>query len=85
MFGGHAFLVHGHMAVGASSQGGLMVRIDPSDGERLTAEPGVHPFEMRGRTMTGWIGVDAAVLGGDDDLRRWVGHGVGYTRSLPPT
>ena len=37
MFGGLAFLVHGNMAVAASSQGGLLLRIDPADAESLTA------------------------------------------------
>ena len=30
MFGGLAFMVKGNMAVAASGQGGLMVRVDPS-------------------------------------------------------
>jgi hypothetical protein len=32
MFGGLAFLVSGHMAVSASGQGGLLVRVEPADG-----------------------------------------------------
>ena len=31
MFGGLAFLVDGNMAVAASSDGGLMVRVDPGE------------------------------------------------------
>ncbi len=31
MFGGLAFLVGGHMAVSASGQGGLLLRVDPED------------------------------------------------------
>ncbi len=72
------------MAVSASSQGGLMLRVDPADADRLTTEPGVRPFEMRDRTMTGWLGVAAEALGSDEELRRWVGHGVRHVRSLPP-
>ena len=37
MFGGLAFLVGGNMAVAASGQGGLMVRCDPAESDRLTA------------------------------------------------
>ena len=83
MFGGLAFLLDGNMAVSASSQGGLLLRIDPADGESLTGEPHVHRFVMRGRDMKGWLRVDAAAVGTDEELRRWVHHGVAYAGSLP--
>ena len=53
MFGGLAFLVGGNMAVAASGQGGLMVRVDPDDTEALLGKPHARPFEMRGRAMDG--------------------------------
>lgn len=84
MFGGLAFLIDGHMAVGASSQGGLMLRIDPAAAERLVDPPHARPFEMRGRPMRGWLRIDADVLATDDDLRRWVDEGATYARTLPP-
>jgi TfoX/Sxy family transcriptional regulator of competence genes len=83
MFGGLAFLVHGNMAVSASSRGGLLLRIDPADADDLTQHPDVRRFEMRGREMDGWLHVGAAALGTDEDLRRWVDTGVTYARSLP--
>lgn len=36
MFGGLAFLIGGHLAVAASGQGGLLVRVPPEDTDRLT-------------------------------------------------
>ncbi len=84
MFGGLAFFVHGNMAVSASSKGGLLLRIDPADSESLLREPHAHRFEMRGRQMDGWLRVDAAALGTDEELQRWVNHGVTCARSLPP-
>ncbi len=84
MFGGLAFLVGGHMSVSASGKGGLMVRCDPAQTDALTAQPGVRPFEMRGREMDGWLRVDAEALSGDDDLARWVEVGVTYAQTLPP-
>src|SRR5690348_15008401 len=71
MFGGLAFLIHGHMAVAASSQGGLLLRCDPTQTESLIVEPGVQPFEMRGREMSGWLRVDAKVVASDDALAQW--------------
>ena len=58
MFGGLAFLVGGNMAVAASGQGGLMVRVDPEATDALVAKPHARPFEMRGRAMRGWLRVD---------------------------
>jgi TfoX/Sxy family transcriptional regulator of competence genes len=84
MFGGLAFLIRGNMAVSASSQGGLLLRVDPAAAESLISEPQVRRFEMRGRKMDGWLRVDAEVVEADDDLRRWVRHGVTYARSLRP-
>jgi TfoX/Sxy family transcriptional regulator of competence genes len=84
MFGGLAFLVHGNMAVSASSQGGLLLRIDPAQAESLVIEAHVRRFEMRDREMDGWLRVDAQALESDDELRRWVNHGVTYARSLAP-
>jgi TfoX/Sxy family transcriptional regulator of competence genes len=84
MFGGLAFLIGGHMAVSASSQGGLLLRVDPSRTADLTSEPNAAPFVMRGREMDGWLRVDPAGLGSEEQLRRWVELGVTYASSLPP-
>src|SRR5262245_48379005 len=39
MFGGLAFLVGGNMAIAASGQGGLMVRVEPEETDTLLAKP----------------------------------------------
>jgi len=84
MFGGLAFLVGGHMAVAASGKGGLMLRCDPADSDRLVAEPGASRMVMRGREMDGWLRVASEAVAGDDDLARWVEVGTTYAGSLPP-
>jgi TfoX/Sxy family transcriptional regulator of competence genes len=84
MFGGLAFLIGGHMAVAASSQGGLMVRVDPSETDALLERPHAQPFEMRGRAMDGWLRVDAEGVRTKRQLESWVRRGVAYARSLPP-
>ena len=83
MFGGLAFLVGGNMAVAASGQGGLMVRVDPASSEELVGGAGVTRMEMRGREMDGWLRVTSAAVEDDAELDRWVGIGVGYARGLP--
>jgi hypothetical protein len=84
MFGGLAFLIHGHMAVSASGQGGMLLRVDPAQTESLVAGPHMRRFEMRGREMDGWLRVDAEAIRTEEELRRWTRHGVDYARSLPP-
>jgi TfoX/Sxy family transcriptional regulator of competence genes len=84
MFGGLAFLVNGNMAVAASGQGGLLLRVDPAQTESLVDEQHVRRMEMRGREMDGWLRVDAEVVGTDEELQHWVDHGLGYARALPP-
>lgn len=84
MFGGLAFLVGGHMAVAASGRGGLMVRVDPAETDALVAKPHARPFEMRGRSMQGWLRVDADGVGTKRRLEPWVRRGIAFARSLPP-
>jgi len=83
MFGGLAFLVGGNMAVAASGQGGLLVRVDPADSPALVAGSAAEPMEMRGRQMDGWLRVDSVAVEDDAELQAWVHRGVGYARSLP--
>ena len=48
------------MAIGASGQGGILVRVDTlSSTQRLVTTASARPMEMRGREMTGWLRVDA--------------------------
>jgi TfoX/Sxy family transcriptional regulator of competence genes len=83
MFGGLAFLVGGNMAVAASGQGGLLVRVDPTDGERLARTTKAEPMAMRGRSMSGWLRVDAVDVRTKRQLETWVDRGVGYAKTLP--
>ena len=83
MFGGLAFLINGNMAVAASGQGGLLVRVDPEQGDELIDGGQVRPMEMRGREMSGWLRVDPAAVSTPDQLETWVARGVTYARSLP--
>jgi TfoX/Sxy family transcriptional regulator of competence genes len=84
MFGGLAFLIGGNMAVAASGQGGLMVRVEPEQTDSLVAKPHTRRFEMRGREMQGWLRVDTEGVRTKRELEPWVRRGVAYARSLPP-
>jgi TfoX/Sxy family transcriptional regulator of competence genes len=84
MFGGLAFLVGGNMAIAASGQGGILVRVDPEESEELVATTPAEPMEMRGRSMAGWLRVDAGDVSDDAALSEWVVRGTAYAGSLPP-
>jgi TfoX/Sxy family transcriptional regulator of competence genes len=83
MFGGLAFLIRGNMAVAASGQGGVLVRVDPAESDRLLATSNARPMEMRGRQMQGWLRVDTEDVRTKRQLAKWVGVGATYARSLP--
>ena len=84
MFGGLSFLIGGNMAVAASGQGGLLVRVDPEESDELVASTTATLMEMGGRSMRGWLRLDSADVSSDGDLAAWVERGVSYARSLPP-
>lgn len=84
MFGGLAFLVGGNMAVAASGQGGIMVRVDPASSESLVSTTRARLVEMRGRPMQGWLRVDTDDVRTTRQLAKWVELGTTYARSLPP-
>jgi hypothetical protein len=84
MLGGLAFLVSGNWSVSASGQGGLLVRVKPSEADALVAEPHAHAYEMRGLPIPGWLRVDARGVQTHGQLAPWVRRGVAYARSLPP-
>jgi TfoX/Sxy family transcriptional regulator of competence genes len=83
MFGGLAFMINGNMAVSASSQGGLLLRVDPAHTDDLVTEPIADRFVMRGREMDGWLRVAVDMQTSEEELERWVSRGVAYARSLP--
>jgi TfoX/Sxy family transcriptional regulator of competence genes len=83
MFGGLAWLVHGHMAVVALHGGGLMVRVAPADHEAMLTEPGATTMVMRGRPLRGWITVADHACATPPDLATWVRRGLTCALRLP--
>jgi len=83
MFGGVAFLVGGNMAIAASGQGGLLVRVDPAESDSLVSTSEASVAVMRGRPMPGWLRVSADAVESDEELGAWVERGAAFARSLP--
>jgi TfoX/Sxy family transcriptional regulator of competence genes len=84
IFGGLAFMIGGNMAISASSNGGIIVRVDPAESAELVATTPAQLMEMRGKTMAGWLRIDAAAVADDAALAPWVERGAAYAASLPP-
>jgi len=84
MFGGVAFLINGHMAIAASGQGGVLVRVDPARSDKLVGTSNAEVAVMRGRPMDGWLRVSSEHLRTKRQLAKWAGLGAAYAGSLPP-
>ncbi len=83
MFGGLAFLIRGNMAIAASGQGGVLVRVDPDESDAIVAATNARPLVMRGRAMRGWLRVSREHVRTTRDLAKWVQLSTTFARSLP--
>ena len=83
MFGGLAFLIGGNMAIAASGQGGILVRVDPTQSESIVSKSNAETAVMRDRPMEGWLRVADEHLRTQRQLSKWVKLGAGYACSLP--
>jgi hypothetical protein len=83
MFGGLAFLIGGNMAIAASGEGGVLVRVDPGESDELVSTTSATVAVMRGRPMAGWLRVAPADLRTERQLEKWARLGAGYARTLP--
>ncbi len=82
MFGGIAWMVHGHMAYGVLGDE-VIVRLSVEDSDRALAEPDTRAFDMTGRPMRGFVVVGGQSIAQDGELRGWVEAGADYASSLP--
>jgi TfoX/Sxy family transcriptional regulator of competence genes len=83
MFGGLAFLLHGHMVCGVH-KGGAMVRVGKDHYAKALTLPGVTPMMFTGKPMVAMVDVaDASVE--DDGVRgQLLGMALATVRALPP-
>jgi TfoX/Sxy family transcriptional regulator of competence genes len=83
MFGGVAFMLNGNMFVGPMKEGGLLVRVGKKNYQQALARPGARPMTMGGRTMNGFIEVEADAIEDNDDLAAWVDYAIAHVETLP--
>ena len=82
MFGGLAFMHHGHMFAGILGEH-LVVRVGVEAAECALADPDTAPMDFTGRPLKGYVYVAPAGLGTRKDLRRWLDAGLAFTATLP--
>jgi hypothetical protein len=83
MFGGLAFLLRGHMLVCVWQQS-LIARLGGDEGAKALEQPHVHPFDVTGKPMKGWVMIEADGLESDRQLAAWIERAEHFVSTLPP-
>ncbi|MBL8516692.1 MAG: TfoX/Sxy family protein [Betaproteobacteria bacterium] len=83
MFGGVAFLRHGHMFVGVSDSA-LMARVGKALYEDSLARKHVRVMDFTGKPMAGYVFIDERGTSTDEALRFWVKRSMDFAATLPP-
>lgn len=83
MFGGIAFMVNGHMAIGVVKDE-LMVRVGKDMNDDALKKTGARIMDFTHKPMKGFIFVNADGYTNDGDLRSWVDMALSFNRTLKP-
>ena len=88
MFGGIGWMERGNLVVGLMAQGSMsevdaIIRCRHEETAAVLREPGVHPFEQRGKAMQGWVLVEAEAVAEDPELKAWIERSRKFVRTLP--
>ncbi|WP_374336478.1 TfoX/Sxy family protein [Leeia sp.] len=83
MFGGLCWMWRGHMLCCISKDGRYLFRVGPAQQDEALARPGATVMVHGGRTMTGFIWVEAAPARAYG-LTLWLDLARHFVESLPP-
>jgi TfoX/Sxy family transcriptional regulator of competence genes len=83
MFGGIAFLIHGHMACGVLDKT-LVLRLGNDGAAAALQEKHTRPMDFTGKPMKSMLYVEPTGFRTDEALKSWVRRAVTHARSLPP-
>lgn len=83
MFGGTAFLLHGHMVCGVQGDA-LVLRLGREGTAAALARPHTRPMDFTGKPLASMVYVDAAGHRRGAALRAWVEQAARFARTLPP-
>lgn len=82
MFGGVCFLLNGNMLVGVWKDS-LIARVGLEASIPALKELHVHPMDITGKPMKGWLLIDPAGIRTDRSLRQWIKRSITFVGSLP--
>jgi hypothetical protein len=83
MFGGVGYMVQGNTVCGVHKES-LIVCVGPEGHTEAMTMPHTREFDITGRSMKGWVMVDADGYAADADLKGWVQQGVAFAQALDP-
>lgn len=83
MFGGLAFMAHGHMFIGVLGAT-LMARVGPTEYPKALGMPHVREMDFTGKPMKGYVFVEPSGFESDQALEFWVNKSYDFAASLPP-
>lgn len=82
MFGGTAWMLQGNMCVGIWGDN-LVVRCGPAGWPGHLKKKHVREMDITGRSMKGWLLVDAPAIATAAGLRRWLEVARTFAGTLP--
>lgn len=83
MFGGWAWLLHGHLLCGVREDG-VLVRLGKGNDAWALPLSGIEPMLSRGRAMAGWVRVAPETFADDALAARLLREAIAFVRTLPP-
>jgi len=83
MFGGRTFLLNGHILVGCKKDGRILLSVGKEHADEALARPGATQMVHGGRTMRGFVWIDADAIEDDDDLSAWVRTAERWVSTMP--
>jgi len=83
MFGGLAFMVHGHMCCGVIGDD-LVLRLGADAAEKALSGRHVRPMDFTGRPMKGYVYVAKQGVRSEAQLRKNLAAALAFVATLPP-
>ncbi len=76
-------MLNGNMACGVHTDY-LIVRVGPNNHTEVRKDSHTKEFDLTGRSMKGWITVQAEGFREDEELKKWIKLGIDFAKTLPP-
>lgn len=83
MFGGLAFMLGGHMCVGATGTR-LMARVGPASYNAALQDMHATVMDFTGKPLRGFVYVEPEALVTEKGLHKWIARCETFVKKLPP-